>query len=207
MNYIVWELSIAVILIGFVFGMCGLAKRWLWPKKPVHPSFVGSLIGASGTIFAASVAWSAANYTVDNQRQQARQSEIKAKLAAEQRETENLQELWNNTNRLMYVFPTTASAAEMAMTLTGIAVPTVQQGLFSYPTENVNELAIHLRLLEGTQQRYWQTYRTEKEASLEIEGRIPAILNGIRAIMPRITKQIEVRRRAYEEEAKAIANN
>jgi hypothetical protein len=67
LRYILIETTVVSTLIVSVLIMCAVAKRVIWPKEPLHPSFVGSLISASGTIFAASLAWLIADNSVNFQ--------------------------------------------------------------------------------------------------------------------------------------------
>jgi len=68
LTYILIESIVLAAVIFFVCFMCLLAKRWIWPGEPLHPSYVGALISCSATIFAASIAWSIADRSIELQR-------------------------------------------------------------------------------------------------------------------------------------------
>jgi hypothetical protein len=67
-RYLPVEAVVLTTLTGFIFLMCYISKKIIWPGEPLHPSFVGSLVSASGTIFAASIAWTIADYNLETQR-------------------------------------------------------------------------------------------------------------------------------------------
>jgi len=79
-RYIFIEVCVLSFLTVFVTLMCQVAKRLVWPGEPLHPSFVGSLLSMSGTIFAASIAWAIADHSIEFQKtaaaEQARQRVI-----------------------------------------------------------------------------------------------------------------------------------
>jgi Na+-transporting methylmalonyl-CoA/oxaloacetate decarboxylase gamma subunit len=116
LRYILIEIGVLAFLIVFVTLMSQLAKRVLWPGEPLHPSFVGSLLSASGTIFAASIAWAIADHSIEFQKNIAA-TQAEERLKADRRQERALIE----------------SATDLASLLTNFLTKFPQDHPESYP--------------------------------------------------------------------------
>jgi Na+-transporting methylmalonyl-CoA/oxaloacetate decarboxylase gamma subunit len=115
LRYILIEAGVLSFLIAFVALMCQVAKRFVWPGEPLHPSFVGSLLSASGTIFAASIAWAIADHSIEYQKANAADQARERVIADQKRERELIDsatEFGRIIDKFLARFPPTFSVAE-----------------------------------------------------------------------------------------------
>jgi len=156
MRYILIEGSVLLGLVIFVLLMCLIAKRLIWPNEPLHPSFVGSLLSSSGTIFAASMAWMIADLAWN--RHQAEEA-TKAAFNSEMADynfgltTDAMEDLSKRLKKLSAALPAQATTLETAQALLAINVFAINTAAFPGILQPFGDISDQLTRLAGIKSR------------------------------------------------------
>jgi hypothetical protein len=150
-RYLPVEAVVLATLTSFVFLMCYISKKFIWPGDPLHPSFVGSLVSASGTIFAASIAWTIADYNLETQRardaiemQRRNEEGLRTTFRSSVKDLAALMEINRITEKFLGNFSkqdTNRDIAARLQTLTIPAIPSVSFSDFIPPTALIDDIA------------------------------------------------------------------
>ncbi len=198
-RYLLIELAVLAALIGFVALMCQVvAKRLIWPGEPLSHSFVGSLLSAAGTIFAASIAWVIADQNLDYQ-QRAAQAEDSRRIAEgkvkQQRETLALGQA---ADLLDSIVRAVRDAPGHSARFQSVVIPEVQQIAGTTPTPALEMSVIKVRsqildLQRRAKEAASQTSSTQKVTLEQIDGELLRILMNTEALQVRIRQEIQLR--------------
>jgi hypothetical protein len=206
-RYLPVEAVVFTTLTSFVFLMCYISKKFIWPGDPLHPSFVGSLVSASGTIFAASIAWTIADYNLETQRardgvetQRRNREESIAIFRTAMRDFTALAEINRIIDKFLASFPDQGTNREIAARLQMLTIPIIPLGSLSDRIQPQVDDVVHA-FAELTEQKKHlaevnQTSLLRVEPIPTIEAQTAATVGTLRKLHDQLDTEIESRRKS-----------
>jgi hypothetical protein len=195
-SYLIIVLSVAVGLIGFCFVMCIAARHWIWPGE-LPPPYVGSLISASGTILAATIAWAIADHNIQVQRERDR-VEFDRRLRQERDASfDRVAELFDRADEVARLlgdfldqFPNSAADDSdfdhsVAVRLQAVTIPTLGIEGAQQPVHLLNDISNVLKGLQEQKSRYSSLAANaliRTPAMRELEGQIGQSIQRLRTL-------------------------
>jgi hypothetical protein len=191
--YVTIAAAVLALLVIFVISMCQLARRFIWPGEPLQASFVGSLIGASGTIFAATIAWAIADNNMALQ-------QVLAELARETQRARAMEEVGRHLDGLLAIFPSNIPEGELVNRVSNANLGILPTAGVPTPSPLINDIVAARSEFSRLQTRgsvFVVTKRPQAELDTFNKDVLRAI-DGLRALRNRVQDDVYERRKRIE---------
>jgi hypothetical protein len=197
-RYILIAVVVLASLTGFIALMCLVARRLIWPNESLHPSFVGSLIGASGTIFAATIAWMISDNNIAFQKtvatEQARQ-QLVVQRGQQQRALEAMEEVGRYLDGLLANFDGVPADRLARYFVYNFALKEIPLAGVPAPSPLINDIIAARADLSRFQTMDLPMAATLAPTSQDTIAAVNSRLEGVRVLRQRVTADIEARRK------------